>query len=167
MPSNSSSSASALLLRCRIVLVFFIVALILSGITAFPLLHELNLLARWVNAWAPDTSIEYWISSVRDGLAHTYASYPWLAYGTDWLAFAHLMIAVFFVGPLIDPARNIWVLRAGLIACAAVLPLALICRPIRGIPFYWRLIDCSFGIFGAIPLLYCLRLAKKLEQTTR
>ena len=30
--------------------------------------------------------------------------------------------------------------------------LALIFGPIRGIPLFWRLIDCSFGLFGAIPL---------------
>jgi hypothetical protein len=34
----------------------------------------------------------------------------------------------------------------------------LISGPIRGVPFFWTLIDCSFGIVGAIPLLYCLRL---------
>jgi hypothetical protein len=62
--------------------------------------------------------------------------------------------------------------KVGLVACAGVIPLALICGPIRGIPFYWRLIDCSFGIFGAIPLLICLKLISRLrdpaqEQTGR
>jgi hypothetical protein len=42
-------------------------------------------------------------------------------------------------------------------------PLALICGPIRGIPFYWQLIDCSFGFFGMIPLLLCLRDVGRLE----
>jgi len=45
-----------------------------------------------------------------------------------------------------------------LIACAGVIGVALISGPIRGVPFFWTLIDCSFGIVGAIPLLYCLRL---------
>jgi hypothetical protein len=89
---------------------------------------------------------------------------PWIDYGTDWLAFAHLIIAVFFVGPLLDPVRNVWVLRAGVIACIAVVPLALICGAVRQIPFGWRLIDCSFGVFGIVPLLYCLRLIRKLER---
>jgi len=74
-----------------------------------------------------------------------------MAYGTDWLAFGHLVIATAFIGPLRDPVRNKWIIDWGLIACVGVLPLALICGPLRGIPFYWRLIDCSFGFVGAIP----------------
>ncbi|MBR2261972.1 MAG: hypothetical protein IJ916_09780 [Paludibacteraceae bacterium] len=49
-------------------------------------------------------------------------------------------------------------------ACVAILPLAFICGPIRDIPFYWTLIDCSFGVFGIIPLLICLKYIKRLEQ---
>lgn len=68
-----------------------------------------------------------------------------------------------FVGPWWNPVGNAWVLWVGLVACAGVIPLAMICGEIRGIPFYWRLIDCSFGIFGAIPLLYCLALTRKMR----
>jgi hypothetical protein len=46
-----------------------------------------------------------------------------------------------------------------------VLPLALIAGPIRGIPFYWRLIDCSFGVIGVLPLLICLHYIRRIEQT--
>ena len=59
---------------------------------------------------------------------------------------------------------DVWVLQAGMIACALVLPLALICGAVRQIPFGWRLIDCSFGVFGIIPLYYCFRLARALEK---
>ena len=38
------------------------------------------------------------------------------------------------------------------IACVLVIPLAVIVNPIRGIPFFWTLVDCSFGVFGIIPL---------------
>ena len=62
------------------------------------------------------------------------------------------MIAIAFVGPFRDPIRNIWVVEFGMIACILVLPTALIFGPIRGIPFFWQLIDCSFGVFGMIPL---------------
>ena len=155
------------LFRYRIVLGLFIVGLILSGITAFPLLSELRLLCRFLGlgyATSPSgyTGISAWILTVRWGLEDTYAKYPWLAYGTDWLAFAHIVLAVFFVGPLIDPVRNAWVLWAGLIACVLVIPLAMVCGPLRGIPFGWRVIDCSFGIFGAVPLVYCIGLARRL-----
>lgn len=159
----------AILFRYRLVLGLFIIGLALSGVTAFPLLHELEILAGMVGV-APDATpaslsgLPYWITTVRDGLRVTYASYPWLAYGTDWLAFGHLVIAMFFIGPWLHPARNAWVLWVGLAACAGVIPLALICGPIRGIPFYWRLIDCSFGVFGAIPLLYCLHLTRKMKN---
>lgn len=95
-----------------------------------------------------------------------YAAHPWIAYGTDWLAFAHLVLALFFIGPWRDPIRNVWVLHAGLMACLLVLPLALICGPLRGIPLYWRLLDCSFGVFGAVLLLYCLRLVKRMEMNS-
>jgi hypothetical protein len=141
--------------------------LVLSGITAFPLLHELNLLCAILgvpNVHHPDgySGLPWWILLVRQGLEQTYSRFPFIAYGTDWLAFGHLTIAFFFVGPWIDPARNIWVLRAGLIACIGVIPLALICGPIRGIPVYWRLVDCSFGVIGFVPLWLALRLARKL-----
>jgi hypothetical protein len=58
------------------------------------------------------------------------------------------------------------VLVFGIIACVGVLPLALIAGPIRSIPLYWRLIDCSFGIVGVVPLLICFRCVRQLERTT-
>jgi hypothetical protein len=96
-------------------------------------------------------------------LCNTNRQYPFLAYGTDWLAFAHLVIAIVFVGPYRDPVRNKWVITFGLIACAGVIPLALIAGQIRAIPVAWRLIDCSFGVFGGIPLLVCRRQIHALE----
>jgi hypothetical protein len=101
---------------------------------------------------------------VRDALIDTNAKYPFLAYGTDWLAFAHLVIAVAFVGPLRDPVRNVWVIEFGMIACVMVIPLALIAGAARGIPIFWRLIDCSFGVFGIVPLRLCWREIKRLER---
>lgn len=157
-----------ILRRYRLVLGVFMAGLIASGVTAFPLLHELELLGRMLGIpadAAPSalSGLQFWIATVRDGLRAVHASYPWLAYGTDWLAFSHIIIALFFIGPWRDPIGNAWVLRVGLVACAAVIPLALICGPIRGIPFYWQLIDCSFGVFGALPLIYCLRLTQRLR----
>jgi hypothetical protein len=35
-----------------------------------------------------------------------------------------------------------------MIACAGIVPLALICGHLRGIPFWWQLADMSFGIVG-------------------
>ena len=113
-----------------------------------------------------ESILHVWLRRVHEGIVHTNRDYPFMAYGTDWLAFGHLVIAVAFLGPLIDPVRNKWVLVFGIIACAGVLPLALIAGAIRGIPFYWRLIDCSFGVIGVVPLLICLRYVRQLEETT-
>jgi len=158
--------------RIRFWLILFIVGLFLSGVTAFPLQTELG----WFNSFlhidslqplAQSTGLLPWIERVHQALSDTNARDPFLAYGTDWLAFAHLVIAVAFIGPYIDPVRNKWIITFGLIACAGVIPLALIAGPIREIPFPWRLIDCSFGIFGCIPLLRCRRLILDLEEGKR
>jgi hypothetical protein len=153
----------------RISLGLFTAGLIVSGLTAFPLLAELSLLCRWLgiddpSAYQTLSGVRAWIAFVFFGLQKTYAAFPFIGYGTDWLAFGHLIIAMFFIGPFRDPVRNAWVLRVGLVACAAVIPLALICGAIRGIPLGWRLLDCSFGLIGAIPLLYCLKLTKKIAN---
>ncbi|HEV2479181.1 MAG TPA: hypothetical protein VGS79_05945 [Puia sp.] len=60
--------------------------------------------------------------------------------------------------------RNKWVIEFGMLACAAVFPLAFIAGAIRGIPVYWRLIDCSFGVIGLIPLVLCYRKIGALER---
>lgn len=154
--------------RFRFVLSLFITGLIVSGITAFPLRWELNHAASWLGL-EPSADLtalhglKYWVAFVRAGVERSYAEYPFLAYGTDWLAFAHLVLAVFFVGPLREPERHDWILISGIIACAAVLPLALICGPLRGIPFYWQCIDCSFGVIGCVPLIYCLAISRRLK----
>ena len=148
--------------RIRALLAVFIAGLVLSGLTAFPLLHELDLLTALLGP--PHGAMSWWIHHVRTALAETYRVWPFLGYGTDWLAFGHLVIALFFIGPLRDPVRNVWVINAGLIACAGVIPLALICGGIRGIPFSWRLIDCSFGVLGAVPLWWVRRMIGELEK---
>jgi len=90
--------------------------------------------------------------------------YPFLAYGTDWLAFGHFVIAVAFIGPLRDPVKNIWVIEFGMIACLAIIPYAMVMGQFRGIPLYWRLIDCSFGVIGIVPLDLSRRLTLELQK---
>lgn len=147
--------------KIRMIIVVFIVFLVLSGITAFPIETELQILH--ANSSIFPDFIRTWLSDVYFAVKDTNAKYPFLSYGTDWLAFAHLVIAVAFFGPLRDPVRNVWVIEFGMIACLMVIPLAFIAGIIRGIPLYWRLIDCSFGILGLVPLYWCYRLIKKLE----
>lgn len=149
--------------RIRRWLGFFIVGLVLSGVTAFPLLSELRLLVGALPAGDGSfPELAAWLRRVHSALEQVDRDYPFLAYGTDWLAFGHLVIAVAFIGPWRDPVRNAWVIDFGLIACAMVIPLAFIAGSVRGIPLWWRLIDCSFGVFGAIPLLVVRRLTARL-----
>jgi len=153
--------------KIRFWLTIFMVGLVLSGVTAFPLQFELKLTVRLATAShlgmrAP--SLNGWLVRVSQAVSDTNSHYPFLAYGTDWLAFGHLVIAVAFIGPWLDPVRNKWFITFGLIACAGVIPLALIAGSIRGIPFYWRLIDCSFGVIGCVPLLLVRRHIRCLEN---
>ncbi len=141
----------------------FIVFLILSGITAFPIESELSFLINH-SSYFPEL-MKNWLITIYNAVGETNSKYPFLSYGTDWLAFAHLVIAVVFIGPLMNPVKNIWVIQFGMIACIMIFPLALIAGPIRDIPFFWQLIDCSFGVFGFIPLYLCYRKIKILELT--
>jgi hypothetical protein len=146
--------------------------LVLSGATAIPLATELNCLVKWTGAdriaqksdslQGPAWSI--WLRKVHSSLNDTSNQNPFLYYGTDWLAFGHFAIALAFVGALIDPVRNQWLFNFGLMACMLVVPYALIFGAIRGIPLWWRLVDCSFGVFGMVPLILCRHRARELEQ---
>jgi hypothetical protein len=131
-------------------------ALAASGLTAIPLQWEVGLLIP-VMAKAAQWGINFpafsqWIVRINDALQNSYGQYPFLAYGTDWLAFGHVAIALAFIGPLRDPIKNIWVIEFGMIACTLIIPWALIFGMVRDIPFFWTLIDISFGVFGIIPL---------------
>ena len=186
--------------RFRWLMGVVIVGLVASGVTAFPLLWEMEVLGAaiglpegWVGSGGelsdqgevavtgptfgerglPGSGeggggksgwdhirdgFRGWIFEVRGGLRETYARYPWVGYGTDWLAFGHLVIALFFVGPLVWPERDHRAtLLAGVVACVAVVPTAMIAGEVRGIPWGWRGIDCLFGVFGLVPLVWAWR----------
>jgi len=142
---------------------FFIVALALSGLTAFALETELEwLLDHW--PLDPRGSLRIWVQLVYQALRDSNTRYPFLAYGYDWLAFGHLVIALFFIGVFRDPVRNKWVLGIGMWACVGVIPLAFIAGAVRGIPICWRLIDCSFGVMGMVPLAICYNKISRLQK---
>ena len=143
-------------------IIFFIIALILSGVTAFPIESQLQIAMNNLAVFPPD--IQNWLSTIYHAVKTTNDNFPYLAYGTDWLAFAHIVIATAFIGPLRGPVRNIWIIQFGMIACFMVFPLAFIAGPIRHIPFFWQLIDCSFGVIGFIPLYICYKKIQQLEH---
>ena len=142
--------------RIRFLLIFFMLALVLSGLTAIPLQWELKVLMPLVNLATQRgimvPALAQWIDKINQGVQNGYGQYPFLAYGTDWLAFGHVVIAIAFLGPLRDPVRNIWVVEFGMIACALIVPWTLIFGATREIPFFWQIVDMSFGIIGIIPL---------------
>jgi len=167
MEADTTVRRQMLLGRARLLLALFALALIASGLTAIPLEWETGLLTRWAgvaDGASPDacSGLAWWLATVRAGIVETGARHPFMAYGTDWLAFAHVVLGILFLGAIRDPGRNVWVLTFGLIACALVIPWALVFGAVRGIPFVWRLIDCSFGVFGFIPLWLCRRYAVEL-----
>lgn len=169
---ESNIQEKRLLFKIRSLTVFYMLALVVSGLTAFPIETEIGIACQVLDISLDVPADTYdgfrgWIATVAAGVVNTNRAYPFLSYGTDWLAFSHLVIAVAFVGLYMKPIRNKWIVYFGMIACIGVIPLALICGAIREIPLWWRLIDCSFGFFGIIPLIILHIYIDRLEKLVR
>lgn len=143
----------------RTLLVSFMILLILSGLTAFPVRTEIDYLVEHQNSFSP--LLQGWILQLKSVIDVTPDI---ILYGTDWLAFAHIIISLFFIPVIINPVKHQVNLKIGMFACIAVFPLAFICGPVRGIPFFHQLIDCCFGIGGIIFLYIAFRKIKQLEK---
>jgi hypothetical protein len=141
----------ALLRRIRWAAATLIAGLVLSGLTAIPLETELKLTRQVLTATHAPDSLQAWIGRVHDGVRETNERFPFIAYGTDWLAFGHFMIALAMVGVWSDPVRNQWLWWFAVMACVLVIPAATGFGALRGIPWGWRCVDCSFGIVALIP----------------
>jgi hypothetical protein len=139
--------------------IFFMVSLALSGITAIPARTGVCFLLEVVPAsW---TFVHDYLMYIREAL---FSCNSILFYGFDWLAFAHILIAILFYGVIRDPVRNIWVVEFGMIACMLIIPFAFVMGSFRGIPVWWRLVDCSFGVFGIIPLWFVRNRVGELQK---
>ncbi len=161
-----TSNTHILMGRIRCLLVLFLVGLVLSGLTAFPLKIEVDILnglfgqgSSFEDFWP---EMARWISRVQAGISEVHQKHLFISYGTDWLAFAHIVIAIAFIGAIRDPVRNIWVIEFGMIACVLVVPFSLIAGWFRGIPMFWRLIDCTFGVVGIVPLWRARQYTRRL-----
>ena len=151
-----------LLFRIRAMMLFFVIMLMLSGITAFPVYTEL----KWMtdhHLFSSDTVFGTWMNKVWLGVKDVNDKNGFLFYGYDWMAFAHIIIGLAFIGPYMDPVRNKWIITWAMLACVCVLPLALIAGTARDIPWFHIVIDCCFGIFGLIPLLIVKKWIGRLE----
>jgi hypothetical protein len=93
---TAHKSRNAIRRQIRFLLLVFVTGLVFSGATAIPLESELNLLVQIAGTEgnAEDSGFTAWLLKVRDALVATKARYPFIAYGTDWLAFAHFVIAI-------------------------------------------------------------------------
>jgi hypothetical protein len=139
--------------------------LFVSGVTVWPAVWELKTAVHWLWGDAePTGTLHTFVVRAVAGLEATDANYPFMLYAHDWLAFAHLMLALLFAGAMRDPRRNIWIVQCGLIMCALVPVLAGICVPLRGLPRYWFWIDFAFAPGAALPLWIALRDIKRAQE---
>lgn len=152
---------SKLLKQIRILTIIFIIVLVISGVTAFPVYEELKWLVN-TNHLPGNEALQKWLMKVWLGVQKTHEEFPFIFYGFDWLAFAHIVIAILFIGVYRHPVRNRWIILWAMITCGCIIPLAFIAGFIRGIPFFHILIDCSFGVIGLIPLYIIQTKIKKL-----
>lgn len=133
-------------------LVLFMIVLVLSGLSVFPVVWGSGWLAWLFNS---GDAMGRWMEQLNHGLKLVDEKYPFIYYGYDWMAFAHFLFAILFYGAWRDPVRNQWIVEFGMIACLLILPTALIAGHFRGIPLWWRFIDCSFGLLGLVVLSIC------------
>lgn len=122
----------------------------ISGVTAFPLETEMRFIVS--NMQALPVPVQNRLNTIYIALSATNRQYPFISYRTDWLAFAHIILAMLFIGPYRHPVKNMWVIQFSMIACLGILPLAFIAGGVRGIPIFWRFVDCMFGVICIIPL---------------
>ena len=138
--------------------------LLVSGITVWPAVTELKLAVRI--AWGdsePNGVLHSFVLRAIEGIEAVEAEYPFMFYAHDWLAFAHIVLAILFAGAIRDPVRNVWIVQCGLMMCVLVPVLAGICIPIRGLPPVWFWIDSAFAPAAGVPLWIALRDIRKAE----
>jgi hypothetical protein len=162
--STNEDRRNRLRRKIKAAIIITIVGLLLNGISAVPLQRELNILL--ANPDRLPTFLRDWWIYVNKGMVDTSTHYPFMRYGFDWLAFAHLLIATAFIGPLSDPIKNQWVVRWGMIASALSIVMALGWERMRGIPFWWSCIDALIAIVAFFVLMLCNKWINQLKQTT-
>ncbi|MFB6307002.1 MAG: hypothetical protein ABEH43_08460 [Flavobacteriales bacterium] len=152
----------SLLSKIRSILFIFMLFLIITGSLAF--MPEKVFATAYSLFENTDSAFTNWLKKCHYSLQMVNKKYPYLFYGYDWLAFAHIIIAIGFIGPIMQPVKNIWVVQFGITACIGIIPMSFIVGPIREVPFYWQLVDCLFGVLGVIPLIIVHKKIKELEK---
>jgi hypothetical protein len=161
---NTEQRETRLRKKIKAAIIITMIGLLLNGISAIPLRFELNILLS--NPDALPTFLHDWWTYVNKGVNETSNKYDFMRYGFDWLGFAHLLIAIAFIGPLKDPVKNEWVVRWGMIASVLSVLMAIGWEWRRGIPLWWSCIDAFIAIVAFIILLLCNRWIKELKKVT-
>jgi hypothetical protein len=153
--------------KIRIYLILFLLAFLFSLHTVVFIETDAELLAKYVGH---DTfmeelcpSISAWIEHLNLAVSETYSSYPFFAYCMDYLVYASVVLAIFLLGAIKDPVKNVWVVQVFMVACCLAFILPFIVGPLRDIPVFWRCIDSSCGLIGLLFFLLAYRLIRKLE----
>jgi hypothetical protein len=144
--------------RARWMLGIVALGLLVSGVTIWPAVWELKTAVRIV--WGDQTptgELHRFVLQTIGALESVRANQPFLLYAGDWLAFAHIALAVLFAGAMRDPVRNVWIVQCGLLMCLGVPILAGACVPLRGLPWMWFFVDFAFAPAAALPLWIALR----------
>lgn len=160
MPS-STTKEKQLRRQIKLVIIITIVGLLLNGASAIPLRTEMNILLSYSGLFPQ--FVQDWWAYVNKGVIETSEKYNFMRYGFDWLGFAHLLIAIAFIGPLRDPVKNQWVVQWGMIAAALSIVMAFGWERVRNIPVWWSLIDAGIAYAAFVLLWICNRWIQKLR----
>ncbi len=157
------------LARARAGTAILAVGLILSGLTCYFLPWELDFIVRTMEALSfPEIPLfrdmYLFVAHTREGLGFVVEGYPQMLLGTDYLGFAHVLLGLLFLGAMADPARNVYVLRFGVLCCLLVIPAAFFFGQLRGAPILHRFGDASFGVIALVFTVYALKAAERLEK---
>jgi hypothetical protein len=154
--------------RAKLMLGLVAFGLFLSGVTVWPALWELKTAVHLVWGDKEATGVVHGFAvRVIAALVSMKANYPFMFYAHDWLAFAHIVLAILFAGAIRDPVRNVWIVQCGLIMCAMIPVLAGICIPMRGLPLCWFWIDFAFAPAAGLPLWIALRDIRQNERLSK
>lgn len=160
--SNAENHQSQLRRKIKIAIIITIIGLLLNGVSAVPLRSELKILLS-----NPDVLPQFlrdWWAYVNTGVNETTNKYNFMRYGFDWLGFAHLLIAIAFIGPLKDPVKNEWVVRWGMIASALSVVMAIGFERLRSIPLWWSFVDALIAIVAFVILWLCNKWIQELKK---
>lgn len=155
----------------RVCLVLFFLGILFGLHTVVFVEVETALFAKFLGrgTWMAQTLpvVSTWIDTLYVSITESYRAYPVMAYCMDWLSYACIVFALFIVGAIRDPVRNVWIIQVYLAGCVLASLLPWVVGPMRGVPVFWRVLDGSFGVMGFMILFVAYRLTRRLEREAK